>query len=248
MKFRTIANRRLYKRPKKHRLRTTLLVLGGIVVIGGGIFILLLHKPPDFVQPEPIKDKQVSKYLTHILSRDLYNGAQRREPFELLISQEGINDIVARFKWPQKVSGVSISVPEIVFEPETITLRSVVSSAQLELLVTVSGSAFTDEDGLLNLLARNVKVGALNVTAPAKAVARSLYENELAHKERKPDRWSDKILAAVLEGEPFEAVLKIEDKKVKIDAVDISHGRMTLYMVPADDEPVLKISEEHEDG
>lgn len=224
------------------------MVLCGIVVIGAGIFVLLLHKPADFVQPEPIKDNQVSKYLTHVLSRDLYNGAQREEPFELVVSQEGINDIVARFKWPQEFSGVSISVPEIVFEPGTIVLRGMISSAQLELLITVSGTAFTNEDGQLNLVVRNIKVGALNVTVLAKAVAQSLYENEMANRELKPDRGSDKIFAAILEGKPFDPVLEIEDKRVRIDVVDIAQGRITLYMVPAEEEPTLKVSKEHENG
>ncbi|MCJ7693492.1 MAG: hypothetical protein MUO22_08770, partial [Sedimentisphaerales bacterium] len=196
MKFRTTANRQFRRQPSKRRrsrLQTALLVIAGIAVVGTGIFVLLLHKPADFVQPEPIKDNQVSKYLTHVLSRDLYNGAQREEPFELVISQEGINDIVARSKWPQEFSGANISVPEVVFEPETIVLRGMISSAQLELLVTVSGTAFTDEDGLLHLLVRNVKVGALNITVLAKAVAQGLYENEMANREPNPDRWSDKI-------------------------------------------------------
>jgi hypothetical protein len=224
------------------------LVLCSIVVIGAGIFVLLLHKPADFVQPEPIKDSEVSKYLTHVLSRDLYNGAQREEPFKLVISQEGINDIVARCKWPQQVGGVSISVPEIIFEPGTIVLRGIVSSVRLELLVTVSGTASTNEDGLLNLVVRNVKVGALNVTVLARAVAQSLYENEMANREPKPDSWSEKIFAAILQGEPFDPVLEIEDKRVRIGAVDIAQGRMTLYMVPADMNSIVSVSTEQKDG
>lgn len=223
-------------------------MLCGIMVVGAGIFVLLLHKPADFIQPEPIENSEVSKYLTHVLSRDLYNGAQREEPFELVISQDGINDIVARFKWPQKAGGVSISVPEIIFEPGTIILRGMVNSAQLELLVTVSGTAFTDEDGMLNLIVRNIKVGALNVTVLAKVMAQGLYENEMANREPKPDGWSEKIFAAILEGKPFDPVLKIEDKRVRIGAVDIAQGRMTLYMVPADTNSIVSVSAEQKDG
>ena len=106
-----------------------------------------------------------------MLSRDLYNGAQLQEPFTLTVSQSGINDIVARLKWPREIDGISISVPLVIFETNIIALRGLISSAGLKLLVTASGTAFINEEGLLNLNVTNVKVGALNVTVFAKALS-----------------------------------------------------------------------------
>lgn len=235
------AKRAQPKKKKLFRFRSFLWITCISALLAIGIFVLLLHKPADYSPPEAIKDNEVSKYLTHVLMRDLYNGAQLQEPFELIITQEGINDIIKRLAWPMNLDGMVILVPEVLFEPQLIILRGTVQSAGIDLLITVIGSAYTNKDGLLNLDVSSVKIGALNVTALARAFAQSIYEKEVAKQQNQTERIEDKIIKSLLKGEPFDPVFRIERNSVRIMAVDIKNGLMTMQMNSANSQSMLEV-------
>ena len=106
------------KARKKRKFRKLYWLLIGLAVVIG-VIVLLLYKPSRYNPAAPIPAgegrEQVSPYLTHELLTQLYNGTQRQEPFDLVVTQEGINDIVRRFKWPVESDGVSFLAPEVLF-------------------------------------------------------------------------------------------------------------------------------------
>jgi len=215
------------------------------LILAAGILFLALHKPADYVPTEPIIDNQVSKYLTHVIVRDLYNGAQLQEPFELIVTQEGINDIIARLQWPMQVDGISILVPQVIFEPELINVRAMIQSGGVDLLVSVSGNAFVNNGGMLNIDINNVKMGALNITVLAKAIAKSIYEKELSRRSGRPVRAEDVIVKAILENQPFDPTFRIEGNYLTIESVDILQGKMILKMNGANYRMYPVIVKEH---
>ncbi len=231
--FTKIAESARRAKPKKKQLfryRSFLWMTGISAFLAIGIFVLLLHKPSDYTPPEQIKDNEVSRYLTHVLLRDLYNGAQLQEPFELIITQDGINDIIKRLAWPTNLDGMVILVPEVLFEPQTIIIRGTAQSAGVDLLITISGTAYINESGLMNLDVSSVKIGALNITVLARTIAQSMYEKELSGRKDRPDRIEDKIIKSLLRGEPFDPIFRIEQNSVRIISVDIKNGLMTVKM------------------
>ena len=86
--------------------------------------LLLFHKPSGFKQPEPVETNEVSKYLTHVITPAIYNGAQLGEPFDLVITEDGINDVVAGLKWPQYAGWASFSTPRVSFKSGKIVLQA----------------------------------------------------------------------------------------------------------------------------
>jgi hypothetical protein len=92
------AHKKAKFKKKVYLLLTVLAVVSAIAVI---VFALLLHRPAYYKPLDFADSKEVSLYLTNQLLPELYNGAQRQEPFNLVVTQSGINDIVAHFKWPQ---------------------------------------------------------------------------------------------------------------------------------------------------
>lgn len=220
-------------RPRKRRaLKLSLLTLVGSIIILTIIVILLLHKPSDYEPPQTINDKQVSKYLTHVISQDLYNGAQAGEPFKLVIAEEGISDIIARSDWPKQAGEASFAIPEVKFEPDSILLQGMVSLDTVELFVVISGTGYIDEQGLLHLDVTRVKIGAVSITTVARLIAAAIYNNEATRRQLQEDDWRARIMAALLLNIPFEPVFEIEGSKVRIKNVKIETGKIILHFVP----------------
>ncbi len=198
------------------------------------LFVLLLYRPARYHPPEPAGDRQrqVSPYLTHELLPQLYNGTQRGEPFDLIVTQKGINDIIARSKWPKESGGVRFSAPAVLFVPESIVLMGTANVKGVEFVVTVVLGPRLDEQGLLNLQVAGVKIGAMDITLLARAVARRMYAQRLAATDiETEDLWAQ-IGASILNDEPFEPVFKIEAKKLRMEEITITQQKLILRLSP----------------
>lgn len=198
------------------------------------LFVLLLYRPARYHPPEPAGDRQrqVSPYLTHELLPQLYNGTQRGEPFDLIVTQKGINDIVARSKWPKESNGVRFSALAVLFVPESIVLMGTANVKGVEFVVTVVLGPRLDEQGLLNLRVAGVKIGAMDITLLARAVARRMYAQRFAATDiETEDLWA-RIAASILNDEPFEPVFKIEAKKLRMKEITITQKKLILRLSP----------------
>jgi hypothetical protein len=220
------------RRRKHYVLKFSLLSTVGLLVTLTIISIFLLHKPSDYQPPQTIENGQVSKYLTHVISQDLYNGAQAGVPFDLVVTEEGIADVIARSAWPKQAGEALFSVPEVKFLPDSIVIRGLVDIDMVELFVVVEGTSYVDEQGLLYLHVTKVKIGAVSVTTVAKMIAGAIYNSESTSRQIDRDDWRARIMTALLLDEPFEPVFEIEDAEVRIDDVKIESGKLTIHFVP----------------
>ena len=210
-------------------------ILAGLAAACVLFILLLLHRPDHFNPPDVIYDKQVSPYLTHELLPHIYNNAQLGEPFDLVVIQKGINDIVARSKWPKELDGIGVSAPEVLFVPDGIVLMGTVLVGGVEFVATVVAEATLNQEGLLNLRIAKMKIGAMNVTPVVKVLAKTIYQRRFATDNIDAEDWQAQIAASLLNNEPFEPVFKIEDKKVRVDKITVSQGKVTIRLSPAND-------------
>ena len=221
------------QKKRKFKKRYWLLIDLAIVVV---ISALLLHKPAhynaDNTSGAGENNRQVSTYLTHQLSPQFYNGVQRGEPFELVITESGINDIIRRSGWPKESGGVWFRAPEVLFAVDEIVLRATANIKGVEFVVTFIINPSLDRSGRLNLQITKVKVGAMNITFLAKTVARRMYQQQLAGSEAGKEDIRAKIAASLLNDEPFEPVFSIEDKKVRAEKITLEKDRLTIHLVP----------------
>ena len=225
------------KTPRRTKLkRKSLLFQVGLIVVlvMAVVFSLLLYRPA-YYDPLVFADSnEVSPYLTHELLPQLYNGAQLQEPFDLYVSQDGINGAIARSKWPRESDGIRFSAPEVLFVPGGIMLMGIVAAGGVEFIVTVAAEPAFEQNGLLNVRLTKVKVGAVNITPLARMAAARMYQRRLAEKDIEPgDLWG-RIAASLVNNEPFDPVFEVEDKKVRAQKITISDGEMIFHLVAAD--------------
>ena len=220
---------------KKAKFKKIYWVLIGLAGVPVCFILLLLYKPGRYEPPEATYNKQVSPYVTHELLPHIYNNAQLGEPFELTIIQNKTKDIVGLTEWPKQSDVIMVSAPEVFFVADGIVLMGTVAAGGVEFVVTFVLEPRLDREGLLNLRVAKVKVGAMNITPLARMVAKKMYAQRLATTNIDREDLRAQIAASLLNDEPFEPVFKIEDKKVRVEKISITEGKLTIRLAPASD-------------
>jgi hypothetical protein len=222
---------------KKTRLKKLLIWLSIDLVVIVVVLTLLFHTP-DRYAPADIdsfdrEPGQVSPYLTHELSPQFYNGSQRGEPFELVITQNGINEIVAGWGWPRMSDGAMLYAPAVVFEPNSVVLMGTVSVKSVDFVVTIVLQPVINEESLANLRISEVKAGAMNITPLAKWMAKKMYAERIGTVKVDTKSIEAQIAASLLNGESFEPVFEVDERKVRIEKITVEQEKLTVRLVPA---------------
>jgi uncharacterized protein YpmS len=225
---------KIHKKSKRKKLVLWLLIDLTVAVV---VFLLLVHRPSRY---NPVdfdslgyEQGQVSPYLTHVLSPQLYNNSQRGEPFDLVITQDGINEIVAGLGWPKISDGVMLYAPAMLFVPGSIVLMATANVKGMELIITIEVEPKIDEHKLLNLHVEKVKVGAVNITPLARIVGKKMYAEKLVGMDVDTEALQTKIVGSLLNEEPFEPVFEVENNKVRIEKITIQKEKLTVHFVPS---------------
>jgi hypothetical protein len=222
---------------KKSRRRRLLIWLGIDVLVAAAVALLLLHKPSGYDPAVPVatdpNGEQVDPYLYRDLSSKFYNGAQRQRPFEMVVLDQALNQAIARLTWPRESGGVTLSAPQVLFAPGRIVLMGTTKVEGADFVVTIEFGPRLDDQGNLNLLIEKVKVGAMNVTPLAKMMARRMYRERIESAPVDMQDLRTKIAASLFNDEPFEPILKVEDKWVRLQGFDLVDGKLAAQFVPA---------------
>lgn len=193
------------------------------------VLILLFYTPSGYNPASSDKDGRVHSYLTN-LSSEFYNGAQLQEPFDVVVIDEKLNEAIAG--WSHASQETVLSAPAVRFVPDAIELMGTATLKGVELVITIVLQPEIDANGLLNLRVDKVKTGAMNITPLARIVARNMYEQQLAVAPVDMEDWRAQVAASLLDGQPFEPVFPVDDKNVRLKKVDVTDGKLKLYLTP----------------
>jgi hypothetical protein len=222
---------------KKPRRKKLLIWLGVDLLIAALAAVLLLHKPsgynPAVPAPTDSNSERVDPYLYHDLSSKFYNDAQKQRPFEMVVLDKALNQAISRLKWPQETGGVTLSAPQVLFTPGHILLMGTTAVDGADFVLTIELGPRMNDQGNLSLVVEKVKVGAMNVTPLAKMMAKRTYRERIESAPVDMQDLRTKIAASLFNEEPFEPILKVEDKWVRLKGFDITDGQLTAQFIPA---------------
>ena len=225
---------KIHKKARRKKLVLWLLI---DLVVAAVVFALLVYRPgrydPADFDSYDHENKQVSPYLTHELSPQVYNNSQRGEPFDLVVTQSGVNEIVAGLGWPKFSEGIMLYAPAVLFVPGSVVLMITANVKGMELIMTIELEPKIDEQKMLNLQVVKVKVGAVNITPLAMMMAKKMYNEKLTMLPVDTEALQTKIVASLLNEEAFEPVFSVEDNKVRVDKITIYKEKLTVRLVPA---------------
>ncbi len=222
---------------KTSRWKKLLIWLGVDLIVAAVVILLFLHKPSQYHPVAPAgsdpNSQQVDPYLHRDLYSKFYNGAQRQRPFEMVVLDGALNEALARLNWSQESGGVRLSAPQVFFKSGHIVLMGTATVEGAELVITIELGPQMDDQGNLNLLVDQVKVGAMPVTPLVKMMAKKMYRERIESTPIDMQDLRTKVVASILNDEPFEPVLRVEDKWVRLKGFEIVDGKLTAQFISA---------------
>jgi len=220
------------KPEKKRPRRRWPLVLGGILLLAAGILIIPIpYNPRSYTPIVPENPKEVSPYLTHKLGPDFYNNVQLDAPFELIVDQEGINDILSHYSWPLALDGISIYTPVVKFGPDQSVIMAQVDFKGLSTILSVVGKPALDPEGKLNIHIQSVYLGALPITPLAQHLAKK-YMSDTFPSIPDPADPTAEVMEAIINNQPFDPIVYIYDHAARITELTIEPGSARLMLTP----------------
>ena len=196
------------------------------------LVLLATHRPASYKPLAPPEDNKPSPYLTSVLMPNLYNGAQRGEPFELIVTEKGINDMISRQAWPLMAGDFSFSAMQVIILDEHILIMATATAGDANFLISTQLWPAINEQGLLNLHISDVKIGAVNITLIARLISRTIYAERLNPSPEDMKRQSVQITRSVINDIPFDPVFEIDDIKLRIAEAQILQGKIRTILVP----------------
>ncbi len=224
--------KRKLTRKKKIVLAVVCTGAGIILILPAAIAFLLTRTPAYYKPLTPPNRAEVSPYLTNHIVPEIHNKSQLGEPFELVITQAGLNDIIARGPWPLASSGVTITRPAALLSGGRISVMATVKYGRVPAVLTIVMNPALDEAGLLSINLEQVTAGVFDITHFAKELAEEIIAAGIGKID---GTLADNITAAVLENKPFDPVFTAYDNKVRLTDIDISDGKAMLQLAPQTD-------------
>lgn len=227
------------KKRKKSRLKRLICWLLVDLVVAILLFGLLIHRPERYrpLSSAGFTPGQISPYWLQLSSK-IYNGGQLGEPFDVEVSEAGINDMLARENYVWEHDGVVLYAPAAVLTPGRAVLMGTANLRGMEFVITIELEPKINEEGLLHLAVAKLKIGAMNITPIAKMMARKMYTDRLDTVEIDTEAWQTKVAGSLLNDDAFEPIFPIslpvdkEDIHVRVEKVSIKKGKMELRLIP----------------
>jgi uncharacterized protein YpmS len=198
---------------------------------------LVMHKPNDYAPLRITDQNQISTYVTHYLLPTIYNNSQLDEPFEVVITEEGLNDSLSRWRQPMNFDNITFTDPQVILTQNKIifmaTARTRFASPVLTIRITPAINAF----GQLNIHVDSVSLGTLGITTLAKSKGKKAFTDWLSFTGTDPNDVPSQICKSMLNDEPFEPVFKLNDKSLRLCEIKLEAKKITALLLPLSDTP-----------
>ncbi|MCK5564484.1 MAG: hypothetical protein KAJ07_04505 [Planctomycetes bacterium] len=208
-------------------------VIFAIVLVVILLVVLFTVKPGRYKPFRSDGSDLVSPYLTHRLAPEFLNNVQLDEPFDMVIEQDGINDIVSRIGWFDDSGKVTVSAPSIVFRRDVFYIMATVKVACVPTVVTIIASPSVD-NGMIIFNLRKVKFGSMPMTAVAKKIVRKMVDEQMA--DVAEDDTQKRFWRALLDNEPFDPSFTVYDSQIKITNATFEKQKLTITIMPIPEE------------
>ncbi len=193
------------------------------------LLVLFTNKPGRYKPFRSRGTDLVSPYLTHKLAPEFLDNVQLDLPFEMVITQDGLNDIVSRIGWFDDSGKVTVSAPSIVFRQDVFYIMATVKAAGVPTVVTIIAEPVVD-NGMIVFNLRKVKFGSMPMTVVAKRIVQKMIDEQMA--DVAEDDTQKRFWKALLNNEPFDPSFTVYDSQIKITNAKIEKEKLTITILP----------------
>jgi uncharacterized protein YpmS len=204
-----------------------------LIVIG-----LLFHKPNDYAPLKIADQNQISTYLTHYLMPTVYNNSQLDAPFDVVITEEGLNDIIARWRQPMQFDGITFTRPQAILTQKRIIFMAAAQTKFASTVLTVRLIPKIDSSGKLYIRVENVSLGEAPITSLAKSIGKKTFVNWMSFTGTDPNDTVAQICCSLLNDESFVPVFKVADKSLRVCKIKMENKKIIAALLPIPQEPL----------
>lgn len=218
---RTLANR---------KVRKTINISAGLITVLFLLWCIGLFKTPKYYRTVQLPtDGQPSMYLTNHILPELHNKSQYGRPFEVVFSEQGINDILARHIDADSLQKAGISDLSVSFEEDRILFVSKTTSGGFTFYPTIVLEPRTDKNGRFSLEVSKVQMGNSRVPLADKIIERKILESfdEALKGSKNPD-----FVKALFGDSMAKPVFSVNRNKVSIEGITVRKNEVTAHFVP----------------
>ena len=200
-----------------------------LALVGAGM--LMCNHTPRAYQPAPADTSdEVSTYLTHELGPDFFNNIQLDQPFDLIVRQEGINEILTNEALYEDFGDFSYADPMIVFDVSKIYLMGTLKYKGISSVVTIIAEPVMDASGKINMNIQSIRMGVLPVTKLVAFLAQKAFD--MSRDEFEGEEDIAVVTQAIIRNEPFDPVFEVSGSTARISDFTLSPGLLTLRFQP----------------
>jgi predicted PurR-regulated permease PerM len=215
---------------ENRKVRKAIALIIGLAVIFwfAGLFLTPAHyriiRLPD--------DAYASQYLTNYILPQLLNKSQYNQPFELVISETGINDIIVRHIDANSLRQFNLSNLNIAFTKGRVLLTGKTVYCGLDFIVTIILKPYISREGYFFLKVPEIQAGRSRIPFIVGTVKRKILQ-ELTDFLNNLDI-ADSAMT-VFDGRKIEPVFSINHQKLRIDKISIQNKELLIHFLPQQD-------------
>jgi hypothetical protein len=206
-------------------------IAAGVLV---GIGILFWHTPRAYKPVRTKTTEHVSLYLTHELGPEFHNQIQREKPFELIIPQSELNDIISQEFQPQQFGDMSFFDPYVIFSDQSILLMGTLIYEGVSSVISITALPTMDSDGNINMNIQSVRLGMVPVTTLVTKLAQKTLDDNRSSFEG--DAKAEENVQAIIRNEPFDPIFLFSTEYceywVRISKFSLRQGSLKLTLLP----------------
>ncbi|MGD0571892.1 MAG: hypothetical protein ABSB11_02590 [Sedimentisphaerales bacterium] len=200
-------------------------------------FVLVTHRPKYYAPLRIADQSQISVYLSNYLMPTVYNNSQLDDPFEVVITEEGLNDIIARWRQPVKFNSITFTDPQAIFTQNQIIFMATAKTRFANPILTIRITPAINSFSQLNIHVDGVSLGAAGITTLTKSIGNKAFTDWLAFTGTEPNDIVAQVCRSLLNDEPFDPVFKIGDKSLRICKIKLEKKKITALLLPLPDAP-----------
>ncbi|MDD5135414.1 MAG: hypothetical protein PHP01_08400 [Phycisphaerae bacterium] len=214
---------------KKTIISLTLAILIVLCILW---FVGIFMTPKNFRVVNPINSELVSPYLTNYILPHLYNKSQYDQPFDFEISQDGINDIIARHTDSNGLEKAGLSDLSVSFRPGRILLTGKTHYHGFDFIVTMVLKPRIDRKGQFSLNGSKFRLG----DSPMPFIARAVEEKIANRLEQYfKDSKNAGFIKSLLDSGKVTPAFKINNSKLRVEKIIALDKKLIIHFLPQQD-------------
>lgn len=191
-------------------------------------FMGIFKTPAHFRTVEFIDDHQVSQYLTNVILPEFYNKSQLGTPFEIELSEEGINDILARHIDDKSLKRAGFSDVSITFKKGRILLTSKTKYQNHDFIITAVLRPLVDKKGF-NAGLTEIQAGTSNIPF-AKELLREKVLYEIA--DSSADANFVSYAGLLFSDNRIEPEFSFHHRNLKVEKITVEDQKLIIRFLP----------------